>query len=252
MIIAPIAWGCLRPRRIHSPPGRLTAASPSREIPLIGVAGSAHHPSFSPDGKQLAYGWGDEEGEHGAGINVKLVGGRDCASIDNGPQNDYFPAWSPDGQWIAFWRSLPTNSGVYVVSALGGPARRIIDLVGCWGLEWLPDGQHLVVSGGPNFLLPEQAGNGAPRATEPSRLWLVAVDTGQQQPITSPPTVIWRRSQSRRSPDGKTLAFTRSSAAITDVIPDADGRWSASLVNRARSYDLPGCPTATRLSSLLS
>ena len=194
------------------------STSPSRETPLIGLPGSANHPSFSPDGKQLAYSWEDEEGEHGAGINVKLVGGGTALRLTNGPQDDYFPAWSPDGQWIAFWRALPNNSGVYVVSALGGPARRIIDLVGCWGIEWLPDGQHLVVSGGPNFLLPEQAGNGAPRATEPSRLWLVAVDTGQQQPLTSPPAGFVGDLHPAVSPDGKTLAFTRSMAADSSTL----------------------------------
>ena len=32
---------------------------------------------------------------------------------------DYEPAWSPDGQWIAFYHGEPANSGIYIISPDG-------------------------------------------------------------------------------------------------------------------------------------
>ena len=176
------------------------SALSSREIPFTSLTGFVNSPSFSPDGKQIAYSYRDEEGDDGASIYVKLVEAGTALRLTNAPNNDDFPAWSPDGQWVAFWRYLPPNSGVYVVSALGGPARRIAGAGRCFGLDWLLDGQHLVVSEGP-----EASGS----AVEPARLSLVTVETGQLQPLTSPPAASGGDQGPALSPDGKTLAFIR-------------------------------------------
>ena len=188
------------------------ATSSSREIPLTGLPGFVDFPSFSPDGKQIAYSW-DKEGEDGGGIYVRLVGAGTALRLTIPPQNasDFSPAWSPDGQWVAFWRHLPPHSGIYVVSSLGGPARRITAANWCGGLDWLPDGQHLVVSEGRSFIVPEESQNGAPGADEPSRLWKVSIDTGQQQPLTLPSAGSTGDFSPAVSPDGKTLAFIRYS-----------------------------------------
>jgi serine/threonine protein kinase/DNA-binding winged helix-turn-helix (wHTH) protein/sugar lactone lactonase YvrE len=195
--------------------GALSRAA-SQEIPLTSQPGFVASPSFSPDGRQIAYSWRDEESEDVAGIYVRLAGAGTGTSLrlTDALQDDDLPAWSPDGQSVAFWRHSPPNSGIYVVSALGGATRRIIALRWCFGLDWLPDGQHLVVSEGPNFLLPAEAGNGA-AATEPARLLLVTVDTGQQQLLTSPPAGSVGDQSPALSPDGKILAFIRSSALDT-------------------------------------
>jgi Tol biopolymer transport system component/DNA-binding winged helix-turn-helix (wHTH) protein/predicted Ser/Thr protein kinase len=181
-----------------------TAALPSRETPLTSLTGVVRSPSFSPDGRQVAYAYRDEEGEDGAGIYVKLVGAGTALRLTNAPQDDDFPAWSPDGLWVAFWRQLPTGSGIYVVSALGGPTRRIAALRSCFGLDWLPDGEHLVVSEDPNA---------SGYAKEPSRLSFLTVDSGQLQTLTSPPSGSIGDTSPALSPDGKTLAFLRHNAA---------------------------------------
>ena len=183
---------------------------PSRENPLISLPGAVSSPSFSPDGKQVAYSWRDAEGAGGAGMYVKLVEAGTALRLTNPPQDDHTPKWSPDGQWVAFWRHLPPNSGVHVVSALGGSARRITGLESCGGLDWLPDGQHLLVS--QSRVVPEEPGNGSTTATAPSRLWLVAVETGQRQPLTSPPagTLRFRSCSFARWRDGSDCSVERS------------------------------------------
>ncbi len=121
--------------------------------------------------------------------------------LTNPPGNDSFPAWSPDGLWVAFWRDLPGNSGIYLVSALGGPVRRIVAMEDCRGFNWLPDGKHLIVS--------------EPFAGQHFRLASAAVDSGQRQPLASDP--MEDQMAPSVSPDGKTLAFIGWTASHGDI-----------------------------------
>jgi Tol biopolymer transport system component len=75
----------------------------------------------------------------------------------------------------------------------------------CGNLDWLPDGQHLVVS---NLI--------AARAWTPGNsypLSLVNIDTGEQRPVTAPPLGTLGDASPLVSPDGTTLAFVRLMAA---------------------------------------
>jgi Tol biopolymer transport system component len=113
-------------------------------------------PAFSPDGKQIAYVrsehdpigmhfWRRQVGQ--ANIYTKLIGAATELRLTQHPGADYYPAWSPDGQYIAFYRDAPDASGLYLVSALGGPERRITqEEIEISGIVWLPDGHHLVLS----------------------------------------------------------------------------------------------------------
>jgi Tol biopolymer transport system component/DNA-binding winged helix-turn-helix (wHTH) protein len=175
---------------------RHDAVVPYQEIPLTSLTGFVTSPSFSPDGKQIAYAWRDEGSGSNASIYVKLVGAGYALRLTDAQAADACPAWSPDGQWVAFWRYLPPSSGIYVVSALGGPARRITALKAkCYGLDWLANGQRLVLSEGPDSFS--------------ARLTFVNVDTGQQQPLAPPPAGFIADTSPAVSPDGKTLAFVR-------------------------------------------
>jgi Tol biopolymer transport system component/DNA-binding winged helix-turn-helix (wHTH) protein len=178
----------------------------SREIPLTSSPGIVTTPSFSPDGKQIAYMRApDWEGTHS--IYTRLIGAGTELRLTNPPGNDAFPAWSPDGQWVAFWRDLPGNNGIYVVSALGGSVRRIAAMQGCRGFNWFPDGKRLIAS--------------VPSTGQHFRIATVAVDTGQQQPLT--PNPMEDEMAPALSPNGKTLAFTGWRASHGDLYVMAAG-----------------------------
>jgi DNA-binding winged helix-turn-helix (wHTH) protein len=164
-------------------------------------------PAFSPDGKEIAYVraehdpfgahlWRKEVGH--ANIYIKLVGAATELRLTNPAGADYYPAWSPDGQYIAFCRDEAGASGIYVVSALGGQERRITyeEEAACTGLAWLPDGRHLVLS---RFF----------EGSHPSPLVEISVDTGKERSITSPPAEGLGDVWPAISPDKNTLAFVR-------------------------------------------
>jgi len=67
--------------------------------------------------------------------------------LTNTPQfHEAMPSWSPDGRQIAYFRLTGIqNSGVFLVSPLGGPERKVADQGG--SPAWTPDGQSLVMTG---------------------------------------------------------------------------------------------------------
>jgi len=71
-------------------------------ISLTTYPGAERFPTFSPDGRQVAFSW-DGEKRDNYDIYVKLVDGGDPLRLTSDPANDMYPAWSPDGRFIAFW-----------------------------------------------------------------------------------------------------------------------------------------------------
>jgi Tol biopolymer transport system component/DNA-binding winged helix-turn-helix (wHTH) protein len=192
--LAGLVWALLNVR------GSSSDAFPSREIPLTSKVGIVTLPSFSPDGKQIAYLWSPQADQNSSIYIKSIVAGTELR-LTNPPGSDSFPAWSPDGQWVAFWRVLPNTKGIFAVSALGGPIRRVLTMEDGRGFGWFPDGKHLIVSG--------PTGNGH------FRLASVDVDSGQSQPLRSDTAL--DEGAPAISPDGKTLAFIGSDAVRSDL-----------------------------------
>jgi serine/threonine protein kinase/Tol biopolymer transport system component len=85
-------------------------------------SGLTKDPALSPDGKLLGYA-SDRSGEGHLDIYVQQVGGGEALRLTSGPGDKDEPAFSPDGTAIAFHSEQ--DGGLYVVSTLGGVARKL-------------------------------------------------------------------------------------------------------------------------------
>ena len=107
--------------------------------------GDKTEPIWSPDGRRLAFvapGGVDERGNDlGLDIWVMDLAGGPALDVTRRKGDDTTPAWSPDGQWIAF-----TNDGrddkirmVYMVRPDGSDMRRLTVDQQEYSPEWSPD-----------------------------------------------------------------------------------------------------------------
>ncbi|MGI8785982.1 MAG: protein kinase domain-containing protein [Acidobacteriota bacterium] len=179
---------------------------PLKITPLTSEPGIERRASFSPDGNQVVYTVSREREASNSEIHVKMVSGGTPLRLTTGHQ-DYDPVWSPDGQKIAFLRTLPNRtSAVMVVQPLGGNLRQVgeahrIRLVQC--LAWFPDGKWLALVDRP---VAESRGG----------IFLLSMETGEKRPLTSPPPSHGDASPAF-SPDGRMLAFFRRGTEQTGL-----------------------------------
>lgn len=101
-------------------------------------SGLTTDPALSPDGKLLAYA-SDRSGEGHLDIYVQQVGGGEPLRLTSGPGDKGEPTFSPDGTSIAF--DQMDTGGIYVVSTLGGTARRLVSEG--HGPQFSPDGKWI-------------------------------------------------------------------------------------------------------------
>ncbi len=118
------------------------AAGTARQaVPNHPVIGN-DSPSWSPDGRQIAFtsfrnGFGD--------IYVIGVDGRGERRLTTHATHDDHPAWSPDGTRIAFVANRDGNPEIYVMNADGTAERRVTTSPAReYYPTWSPDGTRLV------------------------------------------------------------------------------------------------------------
>lgn len=109
----------------HRQQGGAAAEALPRPLPLTTYPGFQWQPTFSPEGTRVAFAW-DEPGKRASNIYVKLIDASDPVRLTTDDRGDFAPAWSPDGRYIAFLRSLgPLSTAVMLVPSLGGPEREL-------------------------------------------------------------------------------------------------------------------------------
>jgi Tol biopolymer transport system component/predicted Ser/Thr protein kinase len=174
-------------------------------VPLTTYPGFQTDPDFSPDGNQVVFSW-DGEKRDNPDIYLKLIGtGGPPLRLTTHPAADYGPRWSPDGRFIVFLRELSKDrSALLLIPALSGPERKIAEIFDMHSLSlpgpyvaWSADGNSLVISDRES-------------ATGPFALFLLSIESGERQKLTSPPAQSLGDSSPAFSPDGRTLAFSRN------------------------------------------
>lgn len=213
---------------VFSPDGESIAFRSDREpagIYVMGATGEnvrrvadfGYHPSWSPDGKELA-------------ISTQ---GKDMPDVRNGIPSEIWivniasgakrlltkvdamqPAWSPDGKLIAYW-FMPPASGrrdVAVIPVTGGePVVVTADGTTNWNPVWAPDGKYL-------YFASDRRGS--------MRFWRVSLGA-DARPVAEPESVDTQSKFSRHlsfSRDGKRLIYvsTDNKANIQAVRIDKD------------------------------
>jgi Tol biopolymer transport system component/DNA-binding winged helix-turn-helix (wHTH) protein len=171
-----------------------------KTIPVTSFPGNESQPAFSPDGAQIAFVW-DGEQENNQDIYVKLIDAGEPLRLTTNPAPDLNPVWSPDGRYIAFTRESQ-ESGVYLVPTLGGAERKLAEVFperpfNKLSLSYSPDGKFLAVA--------DKAA-----LAEPYSIFLLSTETDEKRRLTSPPAGLEGDDNPVFSPDGRSLAFTRS------------------------------------------
>ena len=186
------------------------------------LPGNEISPELSPDGRSLVY-VGDAAGNED--IYFKRVGGENPVNLTSDHDGgDRHPAYSPDGEHIAF-HSDREGGGLYVMGATGESPRRVTD-GSAFHPDWSPDGKRLAYT-------TEAITTPYSRFTT-ATLWTVDVDTGEKkklhdgdsvQPQWSPSgarIAVWGATGGQR--DIHTIdATTGESVAVTSDIPRRTG-----------------------------
>lgn len=253
-------------------------------LELINSLNLIHHHALSPDGARVAFVW-ERDGRSDVFV-MDAQGGWPVRLTPNRSKTIYWwdgpPAWSPDGQWLAF----TMNEHVHVVAADGRQLpRKISDFTGgASSPVWLPDSRQLIVSAERHdaaaLLLTDTEGrwpralaegNGDNQAAAPSpdgrliayvhrpfddlnrwELRLVELDTGQMRPLTgTPKQKDW---SPEWSPDGRQIAFLSQRSGYTEIWlirPDGDGMRQLTKLNRDVD-ELAWSPDGKRLAATVN
>jgi Tol biopolymer transport system component len=180
----------------------------SELVRLSGPSDYNFHPTWSPDGGQIAFGGWDNTAQQ-QGIFVVNADGSRVRQLTDFKSPAHQPDWSPDGSLIACVApAKDVGPEIYVIRPDGTGLRRITTLGGVSEPDWSPDGSTILFSAsGP----------------EGENLHTVDVATGKINRLTDLPGgaqfPAW-------SPDGSVIAFdwwTPAGAGLYLVNPDGTG-----------------------------
>ncbi|HST08871.1 MAG TPA: winged helix-turn-helix domain-containing protein [Terriglobales bacterium] len=187
---------------------------PGNAAIAIAAKGRKLRPSFSPDGKRIAF-----ESDRLGSMEIWICDstGINCAQITSLHGTAGTARWSPDGKTIAFEFHPGEHSDVYTVDVVGGAPRRIPTLAGADNLapSWSCDGKWLYFS--------------SKRGGDPFELWKVPSNGGTPVQITHAGGIAGAESQ-----DGKYLYYSKyettgiwrmplAGGPETRVSPEPDG-----------------------------
>ncbi len=182
---------------------------------LTSFIGLELHPSFSPDGNQVAFTWTGED-EDNYDIYVKLIGTESVSRLTTDSKADFRASWSPDGSRIAFMRQgFKEKTSIYMMPSIGGQGRKVTEIYSPKQgythrynkIAWHPNGEWLVISDKNS-------------AEEPLGLFLLSLETGEKTRLTSPDSISADGGDycASFSKDGNSIVFSRNASWLkTDL-----------------------------------
>ncbi|MEM9950528.1 MAG: protein kinase [Chloroflexota bacterium] len=100
------------------------------------------HASYSPDGTQIAF--HSERNNGNWDVFIMSADGRNVTRLTTDPSNDQWPAWSPDGEWIAFASGRAGGNDIYIIRPDGSDLQQLTDnRANEFYPTWSPDSQRL-------------------------------------------------------------------------------------------------------------
>jgi Tol biopolymer transport system component len=163
--------------------------------------GSHSSASFSPDGAMFAF--ISQAASGAAQVWIKSLSHDNPVQLTFGDVDSARPRWSPRNDCILFERR---GHGIWSVSPLGGPARRIIE--NGRNANFSPDGNQIVFE-------------------KEREIWTAAVDGSREENVAGVPRKVYPTDANPAfSPDGRWIAFFGAEAGPKGdlwVIPSAGG-----------------------------
>jgi len=107
------------------------------------------NPDISKDGKYVAYEvrepvMAEDKSEYLSHIWVATSDGKMNVQYTRGDKSNTSPAFSPDGQWLAFLSERSDKTQLYLMRVLGGEAEQITDEIdGIGAFKWSPDSKSI-------------------------------------------------------------------------------------------------------------
>lgn len=201
-------------------PAAPATTPPEPAVRFTSFAGHEINPALSPDGNEVVFAWAGPQHDNWD-LYLKQSATDTPLRLTTHPGFDLRPVFSPDGRQLAFTRYTEAVCLVIVRPVLSGP-ERVVEQCGPGRtsdarafftpkIAWSPDGQHLAVTRRPR------------RDLRPA-LYLVDIATEEAEQVTFPGPRAYDQDPAF-SPDGRFLAFTRSTGNAFEVfvVSLADG-----------------------------